>query len=52
MAQNTGDGYIRIGADISECMRFFDGLDVNKKAIQKNLLRTVGPEPSRRPKRT
>ena len=42
MAQNTGDGYIRIGADISECMRFFDGLDVNKKAIQKNLLRTVG----------
>lgn len=42
MAQNTGDGYIRIGADISQCMSFFDGLDVNKKAIQKNLLRTVG----------
>ena len=42
MAENTGDGYIRIGSDISECMKFFDGLDVNKKAIQKNILRTVG----------
>ena len=38
----SDDGYIRVGADISECMEFFNGLDVNKKAIQKNLLRSVG----------
>jgi len=36
------DGYIRVSADINEALRFFDGLDVNRKAIKKNLLRTIG----------
>lgn len=38
----TDDGYYRIGADIKEAMAFFDGLRVNRKTIQKNLLRGVG----------
>lgn len=35
-------GYVRIGSDLREAMAFFDGLDVNKKAIQRSLLRSVG----------
>lgn len=38
----TDDGYIRVSADINEALRFFDGLDVNRKAIKKNLLRSLG----------
>ena len=36
------EGYVRIGADLRETMAFFEGLDVNKKAIQKKILKTVG----------
>ena len=42
MATNTGDGYIRISADISECMAVFDGFNVNRHAIQRRLLSTIG----------
>lgn len=39
---SSDGGYIRVSADINEALRFFDTLDVNHKAIKKNLLRTIG----------
>lgn len=52
MATNTDDGYIRITADISECLAFFDGLEVNKDAIRANILRRVGTGGKQAVKRT
>jgi len=36
------DGIISVEADINECLRFFNGLDVNKLAITRNILKAVG----------
>ena len=35
-------GPISIKTDISDCMKFFDGLDVNRNQIQSRLMRTTG----------
>jgi len=42
MAKKLDDGVISINADISDAMAVFNGLDVNRKAIQKKLLSSVG----------
>lgn len=36
------DGWVDMKADVSDCLKFFNGLDVNKVAIRKNLMRRVG----------
>ena len=42
MAKVLDEGVISINADISDAMAYFNGLEVNKKAIQKKLLSAVG----------
>lgn len=42
MAKKFGEGVISIEADISSAMAVFNGLEVNKKTIQKRLLSSVG----------
>ena len=42
MARKLAEGVIGIKAEISDAMAFFDGLDVNKKTIQKKILSSVG----------
>lgn len=42
MARKLGEGIISINADVSDAMAVFNGLEVNKKAIQKKLLTAVG----------
>ena len=41
MAKETGDG-ISIQAQVDECLRFFEGLNVNMNQIRKRLMRTTG----------
>lgn len=36
------NGAISVKTDISDCMKFFDGLDVNRRKIQERLMRTTG----------
>lgn len=38
----TGNNLISIKTDVDECMRFFNGLDVNKAAISRNIMKAVG----------
>lgn len=42
MASKLGLGVISINTDITEAMAVFNGLDVNRKSIQKKLLGSVG----------
>ena len=42
MAKVLDEGVISINAEISDAMAYFNGLEVNKKAIQKKLLSAVG----------
>ena len=35
-------GSVSVKTDISDCMKFFDGLDVNRRRIQERLMRTTG----------
>ena len=42
MAKKLGEGVIGIKAEISDAMAVFNGLDVNRKAIQKKILASVG----------
>ena len=42
MADNNESKTISVKTDVSEALELFEGLDVNRKAITKNLLSTVG----------
>ena len=42
MARKLGEGVISIQADIKDAMAYFEGLNVNRKSIQKKLLGSVG----------
>lgn len=42
MPRDLGGGEFSIKAEVSECMAFFDGLNVNKTQIQKRLMRVTG----------
>jgi len=42
MANLNQHGVISVSADVSEALAFFDGLNVNKQAIRKNLMRVTG----------
>lgn len=41
MAKKVGDGVVSLYSEFSGCMAFFDGLDVNRKTIQKRILSSV-----------
>ena len=40
--EKLGQGIISIKADVIECVRFFDGLDVSEKSITKGIMSQVG----------
>ena len=42
MARKIGDGVVSIYGDVSDAMAVFNGLDVNRTAIQKKILSSVG----------
>lgn len=42
MARQLGNGALSIRVDIRDCMKFFDGLEVNSRRIQERLMRTTG----------
>lgn len=42
MPKDMGGGEFSIKAEVSECMAFFDGLNVNKTQIQKRLMKVTG----------
>lgn len=42
MAKKLAEGVVSIYGDISECMAVFNGLEVNRTAIQKKILSSVG----------
>ena len=42
MAGKIGDGVVSIYGDVADAMALFNGLDVNRTAIQKKILSSVG----------
>ena len=41
MAGKLGDGVITLYGDFADCMAVFNGLEVNRKTIQKRILSSV-----------
>jgi len=42
MAYINSDQVVVVKTDIEDCLKFFDGLDVNRRKIQERLMRTTG----------